>query len=260
MPLCLGASRSVRASTKHQSAQCAWLVHTFWPVDHPLAVDELGAGLDVGEVGPGARLAVALAPQLGAGDDPGQEALPLLVGAERDQGRAEQRLADVADAARRPRPGVLLEVHDLLVQREARGRRAPSARPRRSSRARRGGAPTPAAPRRGSRRRRDRRGRGPRRSRAPGDSSRKVRTSSRKASSSALNRRSMAPDATGRPDGPSDRRVPKSTWRGQPGCQGRKRKRRRLLVTTNTDDAAMAAPAISGLSSPAAASGRAATL
>ena len=32
MPRCLGcASRSVRQSTKHQSAQCASDVHTFWP-------------------------------------------------------------------------------------------------------------------------------------------------------------------------------------------------------------------------------------
>src|SRR5690606_40331032 len=37
-------------------------------------------------------------------------------------------------------------------------------------------------------------------------------------------------------------------------------RRRRLLVTTNTDEAAMAAPAISGLSSPSAASGIAPTL
>ena len=130
-------------------------------VDHPLAAVELGAGLDVGEVGAGARLAVALAPQLGAGHDPGQEAVALLVGAEGDQRGAEQRLADVADATRRAGPGVLLEVHDLLVQRQARGRRAPSARPRRSSRGRRGGAPRPGAPRTGSRRRRGRPGRGP---------------------------------------------------------------------------------------------------
>ncbi len=31
MPLCLGASRSVRASTKHQSLQWASDVHTFCP-------------------------------------------------------------------------------------------------------------------------------------------------------------------------------------------------------------------------------------
>ncbi len=40
----------------------------------------------------------------------------------------------------------------------------------------------------------------------------------------------------------------------------RNRRRRRLLVTTNTDDSAMAAPAISGFSRPAMASGMAATL
>ena len=87
-------------------------------LDRPAAVDELGPGLDVGEVRAGAGLAVALAPELGAGDDPRQEAGPLRVGAELDEGRAEQRLADVADAAGGPRLRVLLEVHDLLVQRE----------------------------------------------------------------------------------------------------------------------------------------------
>ena len=32
MPLCFGASGSVRQSRKHQSAMSAWLVHTFWPL------------------------------------------------------------------------------------------------------------------------------------------------------------------------------------------------------------------------------------
>ena len=50
-----------------------------------------------------------------------------------------------------------------------------------------------------------------------------------------------------------------------PSCQrfsdrGLKPRSRRLLVTTNTDEKAMAAPASIGLSRPAAASGRAATL
>ena len=40
----------------------------------------------------------------------------------------------------------------------------------------------------------------------------------------------------------------------------RNRRRRRLLVTTNTEENAIAAPASSGLSMPAAARGRAATL
>ena len=44
------------------------------------------------------------------------------------------------------------------------------------------------------------------------------------------------------------------------GAGGGKRRRRRLLDTTNTLDSAIDAPAMSGLSSPAAASGMAATL
>ncbi len=32
IPLCLGASGSVRARSIIQSAACAMLVHTFWPV------------------------------------------------------------------------------------------------------------------------------------------------------------------------------------------------------------------------------------
>ena len=52
-----------------------------------------------------------------------------------------------------------------------------------------------------------------------------------------------------------------STERANRGrADQRKRRSRRLLVTTNTLEQAMAAPAISGLSSPAAASGMAATL
>ncbi len=51
---------------------------------------------------------------------------------------------------------------------------------------------------------------------------------------------------------------------GQPRASvsaiGRKPRSRRLLETTNTDENAIAAPAIIGLSSPAAASGTAATL
>ena len=48
--------------------------------------------------------------------------------------------------------------------------------------------------------------------------------------------------------------------RRQPGWSGRKRRNRRLLVTTKTEEKAIAAPASIGLSRPAAASGRAATL
>jgi hypothetical protein len=48
--------------------------------------------------------------------------------------------------------------------------------------------------------------------------------------------------------------------RFEPARFQRKRRSRRLLVTTKTEEKAIAAPAIIGLSSPAAASGTAATL
>ena len=59
----------------------------------------------------------------------------------------------------------------------------------------------------------------------------------------------------------SGERVPDvALMRWRPGAWPRKRRRRRLLVTTNTLENAIAAPASIGLSRPAAASGRAATL
>lgn len=58
------------------------------------------------------------------------------------------------------------------------------------------------------------------------------------------------------------RRAPTPRHRERPPC-GRgylKERSRRLLVTTKTEEKAIAAPAIIGFSSPAAASGSAATL
>ena len=105
----------------------------------------VGPGGDVGQVAAGVRLGVALAPQLLARHDRRQEPGLLLRRAEGDHGRAEQRLADVAQPAGRPGPGVLLVVDDVAAERAGPGRRAPWASRRRSSRARRGAAPTPAA-------------------------------------------------------------------------------------------------------------------
>ena len=94
------AGGSVRASTKHQSAQWASEVHTFWPWITHSSPSSSARVCDVGQVAAGVGLGVALAPQLGAGHDRRQEAPLLLGGAEGDQRRAEQRLADVADPAR----------------------------------------------------------------------------------------------------------------------------------------------------------------
>ena len=85
-------------------------------VDHPLAVLDTSLGLHVGEVGAGVRLGVALRPELLDGDDLRQEAGLLLLGAERDQGGAEQLLAQVVDPGGRIGARVLLVEDHLLPQ------------------------------------------------------------------------------------------------------------------------------------------------
>ena len=80
----------------------------------PLVAVQLGPGGDVGQVAAGFRLGVALAPQLGAVDDAGQEAVLLGPGAVLDQRGTEEPLAEDADPARGPGLHVLL-VEDHLV-------------------------------------------------------------------------------------------------------------------------------------------------
>ena len=122
---------------EHEAPVGQWAsdVHTFWPLITHSSPSRRGLGRHVGEVGAGVGLGVALAPQLLDRADPRQEALLLLVGAERDQRRAEQLLADVADPGRRVGAGVLLVEDHLLAQRRRRGRRARRASRGRSSRA-----------------------------------------------------------------------------------------------------------------------------
>ena len=69
MPLCFGASGSVRASTKMWSARWPADVQIFWPLMHPLVAVEHGPAAEVAEVGPGVGLGVALAPDVLAGED-----------------------------------------------------------------------------------------------------------------------------------------------------------------------------------------------
>src|SRR5690606_38938877 len=83
-------------------------------VDHPLAPVTVGPGADAGEVGAGVGLAVALTPVPGRPHDVGDEALLLGPAAEREEGGAEQRGADVAEAGRGARRGELLVEGDLL--------------------------------------------------------------------------------------------------------------------------------------------------
>src|SRR5690606_6427571 len=84
-------------------------------VDAPLPVRVLlGAGAHIGQVGTGARLGVALAPEFGAGADARQVTLFLVFAAEGDQGRAGQAFADVAYPAGATGTGVFLEKDHLL--------------------------------------------------------------------------------------------------------------------------------------------------
>ncbi len=64
-------------------------------VDHPLVAVELAGRRDVGQIAARAGFGVALAPQFGDVEDLRQEPLLLLGGAEGDQRRSEQFLAEV---------------------------------------------------------------------------------------------------------------------------------------------------------------------
>ena len=66
MPLCFGASRSVRASTKHQSLQWASDVHTFWPLSTHSSPSQASSARVwmLARSEPAFGLGVALAPQL----------------------------------------------------------------------------------------------------------------------------------------------------------------------------------------------------
>ena len=156
--------RSEPGSVRRDARTAHWLkwaldVHTFWPSMTHSSPSTARLGLHVGQVGAGAGLGVALRPELLDGQDLGQEPVLLLLGAERHQRRPEQLLAEVVDPHRRVGPGVLLVEDHLLRPGSARGRRAPSASRRRSSRARRAAGSRRAARRAPRGRARRRRGR-----------------------------------------------------------------------------------------------------
>ena len=99
MPLRFGTSGSVRASSTPKSARCAHVVHTFWPVTHPLVAVALGPRGQRREVGAGAGLAEQLAPHLLVAHDRRQEPQPLLLGAVREQRRRGQVEAERVEPA-----------------------------------------------------------------------------------------------------------------------------------------------------------------
>ena len=89
MPSCFfSAVRSVRHTTKIQSAMCPRLVHTFCPLMTHSSPSRTAVRLDVGEVGAGVGLTEALAPELLRLEDRRQEPALLLLGAEHHERRA----------------------------------------------------------------------------------------------------------------------------------------------------------------------------
>ena len=130
------------------------------PVDDPLVALTARPGLHVRQVGAGVRLGVALAPELGARHDAGQEPLLDLGRGEVDQRRTEQPLADEPGTSRTAGLGVLLVERDLEVERQP--TTAVLGRPADAGPADRrpAPAPRPSAPRRRRARRRARHGGG----------------------------------------------------------------------------------------------------
>ena len=154
MPLCLGASGSVRATSMPRSAMWASVFHTFCPVMTHSSPSRTALARQAGQVGAGARLAEQLAPGVLAGEH---------------RGAAGARLQLVVAVGDDGRPG-----HGEPEERAGVGRRAPCASRRRRSTSRwrsaarrahpspRGSAPTPGRGRtggRGTRRGRSWRGR-----------------------------------------------------------------------------------------------------
>src|SRR5205085_12384865 len=85
-------------------------------VEHPAAVDGVGARLHRGEVGPGSRLAEQLAPDLVGAQDPREPAfllLPRSVGEESWPGEVDADAADELGGAR-PRQPLL---NDVVLER-----------------------------------------------------------------------------------------------------------------------------------------------
>ena len=112
MPLCLGASGSVRARQIAQSACRACDVQTFCPLSsHPPAARHR-PGAQRREVGSGARLGEQLAPDDVAPQGRADEGLPLLVGAV-GQDRGQRPVADGGRGLGQAGPRELLGDHHL---------------------------------------------------------------------------------------------------------------------------------------------------
>ena len=103
MPLCLGTSASVRASSSPYEANWAFVVHTFWPVRRQLPSSCRRARVcTAARSEPGRGLGEQLAPDLVAVEHRPEVARLLLLGAVGDDRRPEHADADRVEDARGP--------------------------------------------------------------------------------------------------------------------------------------------------------------
>ena len=89
--------------------------------DQPLAAGLVKAspGLDIGQIRSGARLGIALAPELGTGDNTGQVFLFLGFTAKGENGRPGQALADMTHPTGGSGAGIFFKKDHLLFDRTA---------------------------------------------------------------------------------------------------------------------------------------------
>ena len=120
MPLCFGASGSVRASVKMWSARWPADVQIFCPLSTHWSPSSSRLEPEAAEVGAGVGLGVALAPRVLAGQDARDVVLLLLLGAPHEQRVAEHLDAEavVRPARRHAGPGELLGQDHLLERRQ----------------------------------------------------------------------------------------------------------------------------------------------
>ena len=121
MPRCLGASGSVRVSTKIQLARWPAEVQIFWPLMTHSSPSSTARRAEVAQVGAGVGLGVALAPLVLAAEDLGDELALLLLGAPLQDGVAHHLDGEgvVGAAGGHAGLGELLGQHDLLLGRQA---------------------------------------------------------------------------------------------------------------------------------------------
>ena len=116
MPLCFGASGSVRTATQLWVAMCAMVFHIFWPLIDPLVAVEHGARAQRRHVGAGLGLGVGDGEVDLGGDDARQPLLLLLLAAD-----AHDRRRDRGHGQRQHRRAGALELvdEDPLLDRRA---------------------------------------------------------------------------------------------------------------------------------------------